>query len=249
MSKESTEKSLPATGLPSITTTSILPTDYCPQTIDQFFGPARVVAKRLAASAAMCRPTGSPAAHLMVGPSGTGKTALAHYALDAFEVHPWNRTIIFGADLTKEYVQEIAYSMRLTSMYPGYRAWLFDEIDKATKEARDRLLEVVGDRQQPRQSVILATSNLTVKEIDALEKSEGAKGRFTGRFQVHEVLGPNAVEITPLLTQWLPPELAAQYAAMSAVNEDQQTIPINCRALLKDVMTYLEDQHQQQQTT
>lgn len=226
----------------SDTIDTILPTEYVPRTINDFYGPARIIAQRLVNSAKMTMPRKAPASHLLVGPSGSGKSALASFALDTFEIAKWNRHEIFGSDLTKEGVQEISFNMRLSNLYGGYRAWFFDEIDKCTKEARDRLLEVVGERQ-PKETLIIATSNLSIAEFDAMEKNQDARGRFSSRFQVSVVPGPTAADVVALLKRWLPERQAQQIAEVAELADDGRTKqPINVRALLKDVLTVMQSQ-------
>jgi len=219
--------------------TQCLPTDYTPVEIDDFVGPARITAQRMANSAAQCLPLGAPAAHLIVGPSGSGKTALAHFALRRFAVNQWNLSEVFGSDLTKEVAQDLAASFRMTNVFGGYRAILVDEFDKSTKEARDRFLGIVGDRVQPKQSLILATSNLSLEEFDAMEKSADARGRLSSRFQVHEVRCPKPDEVLPLAKIWLAEpdaNVICEHAGISPNGRKNQ--PINVRALLKDILTF-----------
>jgi replication-associated recombination protein RarA len=222
-----------------MTATQELPTEYVPRKLEEFYGPAKEVAKRIQKSAAMCMPRGSAASHLLVGPSGSGKSALAAFALEAFNVSQWNRHEVFGSDLSKEVVQELAFGMKLSNLYGGYRAYWFDEIDRCTKDARDRLLEIVGEKQ-PKETLIVATSNLSITEFDALEKTEDAKGRFSSRFQCHHVPGPTAEDIVALLVRWLPEKDAQNLARTAAMAEDGSQMPVNVRAVLRDCTTMLQ---------
>ncbi len=218
-----------------------LPTEYAPQIVADFIGPAQLVARRIVKAAEMCAPRCAPAAYIFVGPSGSGKSALAAFTLTQFAVSQWNLNEVFGADLTKEVVREIANSMHLTNLYCGYRGYWFDEIDKATKEARDRLLEIVGDRKQPRETVIVATSNLSIEEFDDLERTVDAKGRFSSRFQVFEVGQPTAEDAVPLVKTWLAePDAVALCRHASIGPNGKPGHPVNVRALLKDTLSWLQ---------
>ena len=223
--------------------TDILPTEYIPLTVEDFFGPAREVAKSVMKHAEVCRKRNAPAAYLFLGPSGTGKTALALWTIrTAYEINSWNIHDCFGGDLTVDRVREIAVSMHLTSLYPGFRAFFFDELDKCSQEARARLLELVGDRKQPKGTIIVATSNLTADEFDRLEKSEGAKGRLTSRFSLYDVVGPTAPEAAPLLAKWLPTDQADKAAIMAATGIDGSLGRINVRAVLRDIERMITEQ-------
>lgn len=222
-----------------MTTIDLLPTEYHPTSIDEFYGPARSVARKIAKSAELCLPRRAPAAHLFVGPSGSGKTALANFTLDCYKVVKWNRTEYIGKDITVDAAREISRSMRLTSIYPGFRGLFLDEIDACTKEARERLLEFIGEAKQPRNSVIVATSNMPVDEFDALEKVSDARGRFTSRFQVWHVPGPSADDMVPLVSKWLPEERARLACNTAGTDSMGKMSVINVRALMKDITSLM----------
>lgn len=217
-----------------------IPTDYFPQKIDDFYGPARDVAKRVANSAALCKQSGAPAAHLFVGPSGSGKTSLALFAFDEFAVVKWNRSEIFGVDISVDRVREMAFDMRLSNVFGGFRGYLLDEVDRCTSDARNRLLQILGDRIQPRSTVILATSNLSLEEIDAMEKCKDARGRFSSRWQVHQVDAPTAEDCIPMARMWVPEDAASDICITSATLPDGRRGGINVRALTKDLTSYLQ---------
>jgi len=219
---------------------TILPTEYRPKALDEFYGPARIAARRITNSARMCLPSNAPAAHLIVGKTGVGKTAIATFAMEAFGVQPWCLTEVFGADMTLERAKEIWWDMQSTNLFGGYRGWLFDEFDKCTPGARDRCLQYVGEQRQPRNTVIIATSNMSLAEFDALEKIEGARGRLTSRFQVHELEGPNAVEAAALAARWIDAESARNIANLAATDGEGKASPVNVRSLLKDITTHLQ---------
>lgn len=220
----------------------ILPTEYVPRSIDEFYGEARNVARRLMRSAEMCMVRNAPASHLFVGSSGSGKTALMQFALTAFAINPWNVHRWMGKDVTIDSAREIVFSTRLTSLYPGYRAWCIDEIDTATPDARARLLEIIGEASQPRGTVILATSNMPIEDFDKLEKYADARGRLSSRFQVHAVPGPCAEDVVALLLKWLPEKKAKELADTAGHDEKGRRIPVNCRAVLKDCLTVLQSE-------
>ena len=99
----------------------------------------------------------------------------------------------------------------------------------------------MGGEKQARETLIVATSNLSLDEFDALEKTADARGRLTSRFQAHEVCGPSHEDIIPLLSIWLPPEQAKQLAICGATGANgKPDQPINVRAILKDAMTWLQ---------
>jgi replication-associated recombination protein RarA len=220
---------------------AILPTEYHPKEVSDFFGPARAIAQRIMNSKNMCVPRKAAAAHLFLGDSGIGKTALATFTLEQYGVSQWNLCEIFGADLTVDRVREVSAQMKLSNMFGGYRGYFFDEIDRCTNEARNRLLEIVGDQRQPKETIIVATSNLSSEEFDALEKTPGARGCLTSRFQVHSVKGPMATEIEPLLGIWLPPDDARNLALLSGTGANgKPDQPINVRGALRDAITMMQ---------
>jgi DNA replication protein DnaC len=225
-----------------ITATQIelLPTEYKPRVVNDFVGPARDVARRLTNSAKMCLPKNSPASHLLVGPSGSGKTGLAQFALDLFGVQQWTITEVFGSDLTIDVARDIAADMRMTNIFGGYRGVFIDEIDKCTKEARDRLLGIVGE-YQPKSTLIIATSNLSLKLFDDLEKTKDMRGRFSSRWQCHEVPCPTVDEAVPLLMRWVEGKIAHEIATLAATDENGKfTNAVNMRAALKDVASWMQ---------
>ena len=221
-------------------TLDILPTQYTPKTIDAFFGPARRIAQCLKKSAEMCGKTGAPASHLLVGPSGSGKSALARFCIEQFGAQPWTTTEAFGASLDMEMAESIAAEMRMSSLFEGYRAYFFDEIDNATKSARDHALKFIGEGQ-PKRTLVIATSNLTPEAFDALERTTDERGCFTSRFQVWQVACPKADELTPLIECWLPPDRAREVCAMAGTGPNgKPTLPINVRGILRDVTSVLQ---------
>ncbi len=221
-------------------TTQTLPTEYNPTEVDHFIGPAKITAGRIVKCATMCKPLNAAVALLFVGPSGSGKTTLAKFAMAQFLECKWNLSEYFGSDLSVEVVREISTSMRLTSMYPGYRGFLLDEIDRCTKDARDRLLEVVGEQRQAKGTIIVATSNLSVEEFDQQEKSRDARGRLSSRFQVHQVNSPTAAQLIPLISQWLPEEQAKTIATQLGTGPTGKQEGINVRSAMKDVLTVMQ---------
>ena len=97
---KATTNQIPISIMQETTDSMILPTEYVPRALEEFFGPARTIALRIQKSAEMCIPRGAPASHLFVGPSGSGKTALARFTLEQFSVSKWNRHEVFGAART-----------------------------------------------------------------------------------------------------------------------------------------------------
>lgn len=216
-----------------------LPTEYAPVEIADFVGPARRVAERLQNSAAMCLPRGAPASHLLIGPSGSGKSALVQFTLRAFGVPNYHLTKIFGKDASIDSMRAIAADLRTRSILPGYRGIWLEEFGESTKDARDRALEFCGD-YQPRETLVIATANLTIEEFEAMEKGD-ARGRLGSRFQIHVVECPQAADAVPLVKIWLSSPDAISICEHASIGPDgKKGHPINMRSLLKDTLSWMQ---------
>lgn len=203
-----------------------LPKSFKPECAEDFIGPAAQLATLLQGTAIEFKKSKEPALFLFYGEPGCAKTQLAKFMLRCFDVGKWNLKDYSGVDLDIESVRDFASDLHLTSMFPGYRGMLVDEVDQMPKKAQVRFLKVCDD--VPGDVVIVATCN---SHITDLEK------RFQSRFQTFEVTGPTGKQAIPLLAKWLGDD-----AANSLVNGATGGIlgqHVDVRALLNDATTML----------
>lgn len=166
----------------------MLPSDYKPSSVEDFIGPAKAHAKLLAAFIATAKPSGKPIKILALGKPGLGKSALSSFLCTLLTKERWNISRLNGKQLDIGQMEQLAFDLRLTSMYPGYRIVQIEEIDRMSRDAQVRALTVLDDL--PKQTAVIGTSNCEVGEFEE---------RFQRRFKVAELAPPKSEEIQKLL--------------------------------------------------
>jgi energy-coupling factor transporter ATP-binding protein EcfA2 len=128
---------------------------YRPMTIEGFAGLTRVKAI-LAAFAA----DPYPAAFMLVGPSGTGKTTIALALAEMLKAEVMH---VPSRCCTLESVQDLLYKCHLTPMFAqgGWHAPLIDEFDQASKAAQHAFLSALDTTGFPPQTYFVFTANST----------------------------------------------------------------------------------------
>lgn len=127
---------------------------YRPQTLDELIGQPRAVAR-------VRRITGAQDfngdAFWVVGPSGTGKTALARILAHMFAKVECDITELDGEACTVQAVRDAAEQMRYAALGGGFRVWIVNEAQAMTGRAVQAWLTVL-DRLPPRTLVIFTTT-------------------------------------------------------------------------------------------
>jgi replication-associated recombination protein RarA len=206
-----------------------IPKQFRPTKLEDFIGPARVVADDVVKAARLFGPAKVPAMFLFYGEPGTAKTCLSKFTLSIFGVQPANLVEYSGTDFNIEAVRRWSDSIQQSSLFEGYRGLWVD----MPREAQVRFLKTcdqVADQVVSVRNgvVIAATCN---SDVAQLEK------RFQSRFQTFCVHGPKGEEMIPLLERWLPPESARHLANLSTGRVLSQRVDL--RAVLNDATTML----------
>lgn len=111
---------------------------YRPRSLDDIIGQPKAVAALRAITA---RGAGGRCIFLS-GPSGTGKTTLAHIVANTV-ADPEYITELVGRDLTPAFVRDLRHEMRLLATGKGGRAWIVNEIHGIPRASTELLLGVL----------------------------------------------------------------------------------------------------------
>lgn len=202
------------------------PKSFRPQSAEDFIGPAALMANIIEGTATEFKNSKEPAMFLFYGAPGCAKTQLAKHMLRCFNVGKWNLKDYAGADLDIEKVRDFANELHMTSMFPGYRGMLVDEVDMMPQKAQGRFLKVCDD--VPEDMVLVVTCNSDIEDLEP---------RFQSRFQTFEIEGPTGNDVIPLLEKWLNPQQARQL--VEGATEGVLNKRVDVRALLNDATTML----------
>jgi replication-associated recombination protein RarA len=201
----------------------LLPSDYRPQTPDDFIGPAARIALLFDRILASAMPVQAPIKLLLYGEPGTGKSSLANFICQRLGCNKWTITKLNGTQVKVEAVEELAARLRYKELFGGYRFIWIDEADKIPLVAQVRFLSLLDDL--PKQTAVVCTCN---SDLNELEK------RFQSRFQAFDVAGPGADTLTNFLTSgWSVPAAVAKEIAVFANG--------NVRQALLDAQSYLQN--------
>lgn len=202
----------------------LLPSQFIPQTADDFVGPAAKMARRMMRFIHHSKQTGDAIAFLLTGQPGIGKTALARFTgiqlgLAGALLEPLN-----GTQLTIERVDEIADRLHYRAMFGNWHFIFVDEFEFVTTQAKARLLTVLN--QLPKWSAFVATCNRGVDDLAQRNHS---------RFNAFELASPEPHEIQEFLRRKfaIPADLAAA-AIQSATKQVDLFTTIDMRQVLKD---------------
>lgn len=187
-----------------------IPSLYRPTVPEDFIGPARVAAQTILRLAQNVSMSGAPLKLMLLGPPGTGKSALADFLTAQLGCGKWSVHKFNGTQLKIEQVEDLARSLRYTDLFGGYRLVRIEEVDKVPTVAQVNLLTVLDDL--PDRTAVVCTSNC---KVDVLEE------RYQTRFIVLDVRGPTQDELkTFLQTNWptLPPAEVTKIATFACGN-------------------------------
>jgi ATPase family associated with various cellular activities (AAA) len=201
---------------------SIRPSQFAPAAPGDFIGPAGARARVLIEKAGRIASEGGTLRIILYGAPGGGKSRLAELlasTLGESDIQRLNGRNL-RADTVRRWMEESAYLPLF-----GWRIKLVNEIDLATTEAQDLLLDFL-DSLPPR-SAVIGTSNLN---------ANGLTERFQTRFQSMRVELPLCEEIEAwLVKRWKLPLQAARAIAIGSGG--------NVRAALLDAESFMDERH------
>lgn len=178
----------------------LLPSNYKPLTPEQFIGPARAAAEFLTTRMLpLIKATPQPWRLLFTGPPGVGKSALCAYLVQALCGNgKWDHVNVEklnGRQANTEAVLAVTRAFHHTSLFPGARVVVIEELDKMPVDARSLLLTAVDD--MPKGWLFLGTTNLTKAEMVALHEATAS------RYEFYEIAAPTDEEVQAFLgTHW-----------------------------------------------
>jgi replication-associated recombination protein RarA len=191
----------------------MLPSQFRPQSAEDFIGPARAHARTLEKLVAASLPTGSPLKVIILGPPGTGKTELGHHLVRLLGCTKWHIHQFNGTQMKIEQVEEIARSLQYREMFGQYRILRIEEVDKVPAVAQVRLLTLLDEL--PSHTAVVATSNCTPDDLEE---------RFDTRFIPLTMTPPKQSEIEDLLRRWSLPDGSVKQIATFACGNVRQAL-------------------------
>jgi hypothetical protein len=159
--------------------TAIHSDSWVPASPADLIGPAHRAALLLDQIAADALALGGPPIKILInGHPGMAKSALARYLRKLLNCDKWSTSTWSGTQVKLETVEQMAESLRLTSLFPGYRFIQIEEADKIPHAAQVRFLLLLD--QLPPYTAVACTSNCQLKDFE---------NRFQTRFTPVELSG------------------------------------------------------------
>lgn len=204
---------------------ALLAPTYLPTSPDHFTGPAQRAAHIIDKLVAARFPDKLPIKLALIGPPGTGKTALCKYLAHRLNLNPLDRHHYAGADVDLDRARSLAEAAQYAPVGP-YRLIHIDEADTMTPAALKRMLVVLDE--VPNRNAYVLTANSDLSQIEE---------RFQTRFKPIKITGPTTAEITEFLLPYLgdnPP--LHHIRALKSIAEKSSG---NVRSAIDDLDTYL----------
>lgn len=202
----------------------ILPSQFAPEQINDFIGPARAVAVRMMRFISRSRETGDPIAFLLTGQPGVAKTALARFSGLQLGVHKSMLEPMNGTQLTIDRVDEIATRIHYRPMWGDFHFIFVDELEFVGAISKARLLTVLN--KLPKWTAFVATANRGTDDLAQRNHS---------RFNVFELESPQPHEIIDFLARKFDiPRGIAEGAIKCATRQVGLFQSIDVRQVLKD---------------
>ena len=168
---------------------------------------------------------------LINGNPGMAKSALARYLRKLLKCDKWSASVYSGTQVKMETIEAIAQSLRLTSIFPGYRFICIEEADKIPPAAQVRFLLLLDEL--PPMTALVCTSNCRLSEFEV---------RFQTRFKTLELSGSD--RSGQPIPQATPEDIAGYLRRFPIRPEDVNHIATMCcgnlRSALLDVESALQ---------
>ena len=164
------------------------PCSFIPREPKDFIGQTAKLAHLLWRKAETVKQTPQAVKMLVIGPPGTGKTAVMDMFASRLAGHSCQVESINGRNVTAEQVRAWHETACYRPLCGGYRVIIINELDLATACAQDLLLSLLDS--MPPWFAVLATSN---------QNLSGLAERFQTRFQQFRVASPDSMTIAGFL--------------------------------------------------
>lgn len=199
----------------------MIPSEYKPQTVEDFIGTARRAALMLQKGFALA--DGAPLKWMILGKPGIGKSALVDWFLDYIDVPKINIEEFNGTSFKVEQVDSLCESFHYYSMFDSYKVIRIEEVDKVPRVAQVRLLTLLDKMGKNKKRVLfITTSNCQPEELEE---------RFHSRFQVFPLEAPSAKEIAELIDRHWDIDNARHIAEFACGNVRQALLDVQTKLM------------------